>query len=86
MRGYSIHRVEGRWGFIQHHLQRHDGGSSRASRRGAANPKGLDGGDDEEAQGDEGQEGPQDEQGLVVAGWHRRIGIWAWHCGRGPGG
>jgi hypothetical protein len=35
----------------------------------AANPKGLNGGDNE-AKGVEGQDRAQDEQDLMIAGWH----------------
>ncbi len=48
-------------------------------------PKGIDGYEDE-AECDEGQEGAQDEQSLVVAGWHRWARIGTWCCGRALGG
>jgi hypothetical protein len=40
-----------------------------AGPAGEAHPKGLDGGDNE-AKGDEGQDRAQNEQGMMMAGWH----------------
>jgi hypothetical protein len=40
-----------------------------AGPAGEAHPIGLDGGDNE-AKGDEGQDRAQNEQGMMMAGWH----------------
>jgi hypothetical protein len=47
-------------------LWHHYGRSSRGH-----GTEGLDGKDDEKAEGDEGQDAASDDEGLVMAGWYR---------------
>jgi hypothetical protein len=63
-----------------HQLWHHYGRSSRGN-----GIEGLDGKDDEKAEGDEGQDAANYDEGLVIAGWYRGAGIQGQCCGSGPG-